>query len=94
MDQKNQYKNKFDNFIRYSSLGFEMMAIIGAGTFGGYKIDQWMDNEFKGFTFGLMVISVVFAIVYGTKSLLKRGNSRKPEVGRQKMEDRSKKLED
>lgn len=54
-----------------------MMVIIGAGTFGGYKIDQWMNNEFKGFTFGLMIFSVVIAIVYGTRSLLKRGNNLK-----------------
>ena len=72
MNQKNKYKNKIDNFIRYSSLGFEMMAIIGAGTFGGYKIDQWMKNEFKGFTLGLMIFSVVLAIIYGTRNLLKK----------------------
>jgi hypothetical protein len=71
MNQKNTYKNKIDNFIRYSSLGFEMMAIIGAGTFGGYKIDQWMKNEFKGFTLGFMILSVVLAIIYGTRNLLK-----------------------
>jgi hypothetical protein len=82
MDQKNPYKNKFDNFIRYSSLGFEMMAIIGGGTFGGYKIDQWMSNSFKAFTLGLMVLSVILAIVYGTRSLLKN-----PKTG-----DRNKKL--
>lgn len=87
MDQKNQYKNKFDNFIRYSSLGFEMMVIIGAGTFGGYKIDQWMNNEFKGFTFGLMVFSVVIAIVYGTRSLLKRGNNLKEKNQGKKLEE-------
>jgi len=72
MNQKNTYKNKIDNFIRYSSLGFEMMAIIAAGTFGGYKIDQWMKNEFKGFTLGLMIFSVVLAIIYGTRNLLKK----------------------
>lgn len=72
MNQKNTYKNKFDDFIRYSSLGFEMMAIIGAGTFGGYKIDQWMKNEFKGFTLGLMILTVVIAIVYATRNLLKK----------------------
>ncbi|MBK6285691.1 MAG: AtpZ/AtpI family protein [Draconibacterium sp.] len=76
MDQKNQYKNKFDNFIRYSSLGFEMMAIIGIGTFGGYKIDQWMSNNFKAFTLGLMVLSVILAIIYGTRSLLKKPKDR------------------
>ena len=72
MNQKNPRKNKFDDFIRYSSLGFEMMAIIGAGTFGGYKIDQWMKNEFKGFTLGLMILSVILAIIYGTRNLLKK----------------------
>lgn len=62
---------KVNPFIRYSSLGFEMMTIIGGLTFLGFKIDQWMENEFKGFTFGLLVLSVIVAIVYGTKSLLK-----------------------
>ncbi len=74
MNQQNNknYKNKIDDFIRYSSLGFEMMAIIGVFTFGGYKIDQWMKNEFKGFTLGLMILSVVIAIVYATRNLLKK----------------------
>jgi hypothetical protein len=72
MNQQKKNKKKFDNFIRYSGLGFEMMAIIGILTFAGYKIDQWMNNEFKGFTLGLMIFSVIVAIIYGTKSLLKK----------------------
>lgn len=73
MEQKNKnIKSGFDNFIRYSSLGFEMMAIIGLFTFAGYKIDQWMENDFMGFTFGLMILSVILAIVYGTRRLLKK----------------------
>jgi len=70
--KQNKPKKKFDNFIRYSGLGFEMMAIIAVFTFAGYKIDQWMNNDFKAFTFGLMVLSVVIAIIYGTKNLLKK----------------------
>lgn len=70
--KQNNAKNKFDTFIRYSSLGFEMMAIIGIFTFIGFKIDQWMENEFKAFTFGLMVVSVILAIIYGTRNLLKK----------------------
>jgi hypothetical protein len=69
-NQKN--KNKFDDFLRYSSLGFEMMVIIALGTFGGYKIDQWMDNDFKGFTLGLMVLSVILSIIYGIRNILKK----------------------
>lgn len=80
MKKKEPYTTKKANsFLRYSSLGFEMMAIIGGFTFVGYKVDQWLENEFKGFTFGLMVLSVIIAIVYGTKNLLKSNNkSQKP----------------
>lgn len=69
--RKNQ-KSAFDNFIRYSGLGFEMMGIIAIFTFAGYKIDQWMENDFKGFTLGLMIFSVIAAIIHGTKNLLKK----------------------
>ncbi len=70
--QNRKNKNKFDDFIRYSGLGFEMMAIIALGTFGGYKIDQWMDNDFKWATLGLMVLSVVISIFYGIRNILKK----------------------
>jgi hypothetical protein len=49
-----------------------MMAIIGLGTFLGYKIDQWMDNEFKGFTLGLMIFAVIVSVIYGIRDLLKK----------------------
>jgi len=70
--RQNKKQKKFDNFIRYSSLGFEMMAIIGGFTFLGFKIDQWLENDFKGFTFGLAIFSVIAAIAYGTRNLLKK----------------------
>lgn len=69
---QNKPKKNLDNFIRYSSLGFEMMAIIGLSTFGGYKIDEWMENEFKTFTLILMILSVIVSIIYGTRNLLKK----------------------
>ena len=72
MNLQKKNKKKFDNFIRYSGLGFEMMAIIAIFTFAGYKIDQWMENEFKGFTLGLMILSVIIAIINSTKNLLKK----------------------
>lgn len=73
MKKRNPHTQKKTNsFLKYSSLGFEMMAIMGGFTFLGYKIDQWMDNDFKVFTFVLMVLSVIIAIVYGTKNLLKK----------------------
>jgi hypothetical protein len=72
MKQRKPNKKKgIDTFIRYSSLGFEMMAIIGLGTFLGYKLDQWLENQFKGFTLGLMILSVILSIIFGIRNLLK-----------------------
>ncbi len=64
-------KNKFDSFIRYSSLAFEMMAMIVFGTFLGYKTDQWLNNDFKWFTLILMVLSVVGSVIYFIRKLLR-----------------------
>ncbi len=73
MKQPKGNKRKGTNsFAQYSGLGFEMMAIIGLGTFLGYKTDQWLENSFKGFTLGLMVFSVLLAIIYGARELLKK----------------------
>ncbi len=69
---KPKLKTRVDGFIRYSSLAFEMMAIIGIFTFAGYKTDQWLNNEFKGFTLGFMVVSVILAVFYGMRGLLKK----------------------
>lgn len=64
-------RKKIDNFIKYSGLGFEMAAIIAFGTWGGFKIDQWMNNDFYIFTLILMVVSVIISIFYGIRNLLK-----------------------
>lgn len=67
-----QSKKKIDLFIRYSSLAFEMMLIMAAGAFAGYKIDQWLELSFPAFTLGLMILSVIGAIFYAIRNFLKK----------------------
>ena len=55
-------KKKLDDFIRYSNLAFEMVAIMGIGTWSGILIDDWLELGFPVFTLVLMVLSVVGAI--------------------------------
>lgn len=71
INKKKKNKKKFDIFIRYSNLGFEMMTIIAIGTFLGFKIDQWMNNDFKVFTLVFIILSVIGSIFYATRNLLK-----------------------
>jgi len=48
-----------------------MLVIILIGVFGGFKIDHWLQTK-PIFTVILSLISVVLAIYYVTKDLLKK----------------------
>ena len=63
-------KKKFDDFIRYSSLAFEMVTIMGAGVFLGINLDQWLGMDFPAFTLGLMIFSVAGAIYHAIRKFL------------------------
>jgi len=72
MDHRNYQKpkKKFDDFIRYSGLAFEMIAIMGIGTWVGVKLDQWLGLTFPAFTLGLMILSVAGAIYHAIRKFL------------------------
>lgn len=72
MEQNNSQKPKkqIDNFIRYSSIAFEMIAIMGIGVWLGVKIDQWLNLSFPAFTLGLMILSVVGAIYHTIRKFI------------------------
>lgn len=76
MNPSNKQKRFLDNYIRYSGIGFQMLIIILAGSFGGIKLDQWLNLKFPVFTVILSLLSVAFAIYYAVKDLLKN-NSKK-----------------
>jgi len=63
-------KKKLDDFIRYSSLAFEMIFIMGIGVFAGIKIDKWLGLSFPAFTFILMILAVIGAIYYAIRKFL------------------------
>ena len=63
-------KKKFDDFIRYSSLAFEMIVIMGIGTWSGILIDDWLDLGFPAFTLGLMILSVIGAIYHAIRKFI------------------------
>jgi hypothetical protein len=61
-----------ESYARYSSLAFQMFAIIGLGIFGGVKLDQWLKIGFPVFTVLLSILSVAAAIYTAVKDLLKK----------------------
>jgi hypothetical protein len=61
-----------ESYARYSSLAFQMFAIIGIGIYGGVKLDQWLELGFPVFTVLLSILSVSAAIYTAVKDLLKK----------------------
>lgn len=64
-------KNKFNNYVKYSNLAFQMMAIILIGTFGGFKLDEYLNWGFPIFTIFLSLGAVIAAIYIAVKDLIK-----------------------
>jgi len=62
-------------YMRYATMGTQMLVIIGLGVFGGYKLDKWLEFKVPIFTLLLSLLSVAAAIYLSVKDFLKK-NSR------------------
>ncbi|MFW6095577.1 MAG: AtpZ/AtpI family protein [Bacteroidota bacterium] len=65
--RKNQ-KSPFNEYVKYSSLGFQMLVVIMIAVFGGMEIDKMVKGlEFPLFTVLFSLIGVVLSIYYAIK---------------------------
>jgi ATP synthase protein I len=65
MDENKQDKdeNPANSYLKYSGIGFQMIAIIGAFTYAGYKIDQAANHPTKWVT-AILSLAGVFISLY------------------------------
>jgi len=64
-------KGPLNEYAKYSALGFQMLAAIGLGVWGGMKIDQWTGWKFPVFTLVLPILGIVSSIVLLVRGLPK-----------------------
>jgi ATP synthase protein I len=65
-------KNRLNNYARYSGLGIQMVVLIAAGMYGGYKLDKWLHLKFPAFTILLSLAGTAGAIWYAIKDFKKK----------------------
>lgn len=58
-------------YAKYSGLGVQMAVIIGGGSYGGHKLDQYYHNHTPVFTIVLSLLSIVLAMYIVLKDLIK-----------------------
>ena len=69
--KKENRKNRLNNIAKYSGMGFQMLAIMLAGVYGGIKLDEYLELSFPVFTLVLTIVAVIFAIYFIIKDFLK-----------------------
>jgi hypothetical protein len=65
-------ENPLNTYAKYSSLAFQMLAIILLGVWGGRKTDQWLNLSYPVFTALLSVVSVLLAVYYAIKDFIRK----------------------
>lgn len=71
-NSKTKNKKAPRDFVKYSAIGFQMIAIVVIGVMGGIKLDKWITSiNFPLFTMMLSIFSVVMATYYAIKDFIK-----------------------
>jgi len=66
-------KPDFNNLTKYSSMVFQMGAIIAVGVWSGIKLDEYFPiAKFPLFTMSLSLLSVFGAMYFVIKDLMKK----------------------
>ncbi len=68
---KADHGKNLKDYARYSGLAFQMLFIILAGVWGGVKLDEWLKLR-PLFTIILTIVSVILAIYFAVKDLLRK----------------------
>ncbi|HBF87674.1 MAG TPA: hypothetical protein DDX39_03445 [Bacteroidales bacterium] len=65
-------KNQLNNYVKYSSVAFQMVAVILIGVFGGDWLDKYFEFKTPIFTIFLSLISVMGSIYLVLKDFIKK----------------------
>ncbi len=69
MEEKKQ-KKPLNKYARFSGIAFQMIAIIGIGTYIGIKIDEKYPNENDIYTLLFSLGSVIISILYVIRQII------------------------
>lgn len=70
-NQKKKRKENLNDVAKYSTMSFQMIAIILLGVFGGKKLDTIIHIEFPIFTVVLTIVSVILSVYFAIKDLIR-----------------------
>ena len=64
LKSSSQKKKQLNDYARYSAIGIQIAVFIFASTYGGVKLDAWLELKVPVFTLLFSLLSVVMSMVY------------------------------
>lgn len=64
MKQPNPKRKPAHDAIRYSTVGLQMVLMIGLFAYGGNRLDRYFEMEKPLWTAGLSIIGVISSVVF------------------------------
>lgn len=76
MDKKNKLHESSSEYLKYTGLAFQMLAVILLFVVGGIKLDEYLHMSFPVFTLVLSLTGVILGTYVGIKDFLKKKNKK------------------
>ena len=67
--KKRKPSSKINDYARFTGIGFQMIAIIGLGSYGGVKLDESYPNDYSLWTIVCSLASVGIAMYFVVKQV-------------------------
>ena len=74
--QVQKRKERLNSYARFSGVGFQMLAIIAIGVWGGIKLDETYPNDYQTFTIICSLASIAVALYTVIKQVTKISNQK------------------
>lgn len=67
-------KRSLNNYARFSGIAFQMLAIIGGGTYLGVFLDEKFPNKHPIYTIICSLFAVLISIYFVVRQIIKMSN--------------------
>jgi F0F1-type ATP synthase assembly protein I len=71
-DKNLSRQDQLKPYLKYSGLGFQMIAVLVLAAWGGMALDDKMGNKNPWWTIGLMLLGVITSMYMIIKSVTKK----------------------
>lgn len=71
-DKNQSRQDQLKPYLKYSGLGFQMIAVLVLAAWGGMTLDEKMGNKNPWWTIGLMLLGVISSMFMIIKSVTKK----------------------